>query len=336
MPSDKNNGFNDMQTDEDDIESGKSFPDSYLSKRNQEDQQALDEATTRRNSHLNDFFNKALDPPRLDPNSGKDIIIPPSEMPKFPEGEQPTVAPNKLSSLKKYMPSMEQEEDVIPYDPNSGTLMNIGRFALNNLATDKFSGGMPVAGSVKAIGKLAQGVAHETPALMAKAAAPVTSGTKNALEKLLQHFSNPSNVKTMDDMLTKKSVMETYFKQFPEEAAAKFGQALGNKPQVIEKATASRAPYEFMDKEGARAIQTPMIENLMKGKSAAELRNVPAARKAMNEAGELAESGMSGTDLMRTKATENNGRAMYMADRDAAALAAKRKAAIANAAKKGK
>jgi hypothetical protein len=44
------------------------------------------------------------------------------------------------------------EPDAYPYDPNSGTLTNIGRFALSNLAKDPGVGGvLPVAGAVKAI-----------------------------------------------------------------------------------------------------------------------------------------------------------------------------------------
>ncbi len=311
MPSDKNNGFNDLQ-----------------SERNDEDQQDLDEATTQRDAHLNDFLNKSLDPSKLDPDAGKDIPIPQSPMPSFNNTELPMVVKNKLSKLQQYLPPSGPQEDAVPYDPNAGTMMNIGRFALNNLAGDQLSGAMPVAGSIKAVGKLAE----EAPAIM-KAAEPVVSGTKSALEKLMQHFSNPENVKTLDDMLTKKSVMETYRKQFPAEAAAKYGEALGAKPEVLQKMTSSKTPYEFMDTEGVKQIDIPMIERLM-GKSSSALRDVPTAQKVMHEAGDLAaETGMAGTDLLQSKAVQDNGRAMYMQSRDAAALAAKRKAAIAQALK---
>ncbi len=290
MPSDKNNGFNDLQ-----------------SERNDEDQQDLDEATTQRDAHLNDFLNKSLDPSKLDPDAGKDIPIPQSPMPSFNNTELPMVVKNKLSKLQQYLPPSGPQEDAVPYDPNAGTMMNIGRFALNNLAGDQLSGAMPVAGSIKAVGKLAE----EAPAIM-KAAEPVVSGTKSALEKLMQHFSNPENVKTLDDMLTKKSVMETYRKQFPAEAAAKYGEALGAKPEVLQKMTSSKTPYEFMDQEGAKQIDIPMIERLM-GKGSTSLKDVPAAQRAANEAAELAsETGAAGTDVLQARSQNALSRAQDM------------------------
>lgn len=101
----------------------------------------------RRNKGLNEFMKKSLDPPSLDPDSGKDIQITPSELP----------FKNPMSAIKQklsqYLPP-ESTEDKVPYDPNSGTIANIGRFALNNLASDRLSGAFPAAGSMKLLAPL--------------------------------------------------------------------------------------------------------------------------------------------------------------------------------------
>lgn len=59
---------------------------------------------------------------------------------------------NTISRLQKYLPQ-QPTQDVVPYDPNAGTLTNIGRFALNNAATDQFGGGVPGVGAVENVAK---------------------------------------------------------------------------------------------------------------------------------------------------------------------------------------
>ena len=63
------------------------------------------------------------------------------------------------------VPDPNDQEDVVPYDPEAGTIMNIGRFAANNLAKGSFlAGGMPLGASAK----LAAGTLRSVPKSVAK------------------------------------------------------------------------------------------------------------------------------------------------------------------------
>lgn len=101
----------------------KTIPEEYLENENNQEQQNLQDDEDRRNKGLNDLMNKGSPPP----------------------------------SISKYLPDQNQE-DVIPYDQNAGTLINVGRFALNNLAMDKFGGGFPLAGSLKSVAPAVEGM----------------------------------------------------------------------------------------------------------------------------------------------------------------------------------
>ena len=66
-----------------------------------------------------------------------------------------------MDAFKRSNPAMYAAEkpDAMPYDPNSGTLANIGRFMASNAAKDQgMAGMMPAAGS---IGAVARGLAPE-------------------------------------------------------------------------------------------------------------------------------------------------------------------------------
>ena len=64
-----------------------------------------------------------------------------------------------LDKIKKLItPSNpDTEEDPVPYDPNAGTLTNVGRFMANNVAKDPgYAGMLPVGGTMREIGALAE------------------------------------------------------------------------------------------------------------------------------------------------------------------------------------
>lgn len=59
---------------------------------------------------------------------------------------------NILELMKKKYGS--PQDDVIPYDPDKGTLMNIGRFIANNAVTDPgIAGAIPMLGSLKVLSR---------------------------------------------------------------------------------------------------------------------------------------------------------------------------------------
>lgn len=85
--------------------------------------------------------------------------------------------PKLLEDMKKtLLQDPDKEEDPVPYDPESGTLTNIGRFLANNVAKDQGLAGMvPAAGIVREVGalapKIAPALARSAP-MLAEAALP--------------------------------------------------------------------------------------------------------------------------------------------------------------------
>jgi len=103
----------------------------------------------------------------------------------------------KLDKLQSHygLKTPDEVEDVVPYDPNSGTLTNIGRFMLNNLATDQGLGGaMPVAGSVKAVTKAVQAAPKE--AINIPLIAKLMGKTEPAVEQSTRLFGDNAATST--------------------------------------------------------------------------------------------------------------------------------------------
>ncbi len=151
----------------------------------------------RRTKGLNDFMNKSLDPPSLDPDSGKDIPIPQSQLPSAAPAGSMNMIKQKLS---QYLPK-EDTEDKVPYDPNAGTMTNIGRFALNNLASDKFSGAFPAAGALKLAAPLAEEVATRGGGILGGELAAKAAMNHTADSALAHAAANPETESLIENQL---------------------------------------------------------------------------------------------------------------------------------------
>lgn len=98
--------------------------------------------------------------------------------------------------LKKLQAQMTQdpdkEDDAVPYDPNGGTLTNIGRFLANNAMSKSggMSGMMPVAGAVKAVAAAPE-LAEGAVAMGKNIFAPIVEQSP-AIAKAIE--SNPESV----------------------------------------------------------------------------------------------------------------------------------------------
>lgn len=107
-----------------------------------------------------------------------------------------------LLDLLKSVTPKDKEEDVVPYDEQSGTLMNIGRYMLNNAAKDPgYAGMMPVAGALKGVPKAA-GYFENQIANAAKnevsRAAPVEALNQFAGQDLGVQFANQAKNRALD------------------------------------------------------------------------------------------------------------------------------------------
>lgn len=106
--------------------------------------------------------------------------------------------------------------DAIPYDENAGTMMNVGRFALNNLVGDEGYGNMmpAVAGSVKAVKKAVE-LAPEGLAAVNKIAAnnpAILNALKmkdiNLLKKIMSELPEEANAIRAAEQMEPKKVFE--------------------------------------------------------------------------------------------------------------------------------
>lgn len=100
-----------------------------------------------------------------------------------------------FEKLKQHLGQIDpsQQEDPIPYDPNAGTLTNVGRFVANNVASDPgYAGMFPVAGSLKMAGKFAQEVA---PGIIQKAEqlVPKAANSSELLNSLYAAAQKPGS-----------------------------------------------------------------------------------------------------------------------------------------------
>jgi hypothetical protein len=102
-----------------------------------------------------------------------------------------------LASQKNDLDS-DKEEDAVPYDPQAGTLTNIGRFLANNAMSKSagMAGMMPVAGAVRAaaaVPELAEGAMAMGRSALAPAA-EVVSPIERALASNPEAIVSGKNV----------------------------------------------------------------------------------------------------------------------------------------------
>lgn len=151
--------------------------------------------------------------------------------------------PDQSDLMKKLLAqnnpdNVAQEEDAVPYDPNSGTLKNIGRFLANNAMSKDagMMGMMPVAGAVKAVSaapELAEGavamgknvwapIAEKAPAAMDKIKGILRSG-KNAFVPMTEEApASLEELKTAMDTAAQANPYSTEAKM----AAARYNSAI--------------------------------------------------------------------------------------------------------------